>query len=123
MFLFFQLTLICPAVTPEHICIHRNSCCDSPITAICLEVPIVRVHPGAQGQLRYVVSLDEEKFGLARQQRASVSIEKTPDLVDRKSIASQICAQKLTFCATANDAADKAIISEFLHLIENIFES
>lgn len=105
-----HLTFVCPTVTPEDICVLRDEIPPGhTITPICLQILIPMMYPGTGLKIWDTVPLDEEEFGLANQNRACVSSEKTSHIVKMQAYTVRVCTQQMISCTTANDAADEAV--------------
>lgn len=104
MLALHQLTFICPAVTPEDICILRD-----PNTPICLQILIAVSYPGIRLQVWDAIRLNEEELGLTSKSWARISCKKTPDTVQIQAYAVRVCAEKIIRSATGYDATDEAI--------------
>lgn len=85
MVLLLQLTLICPAVAPEDICVGRDRLhAERFLIPVCLQIllPVRRVTRGPGGAAlgaRHTIGLDEEQLGFASQPGAVVRGEEASD--------------------------------------------
>lgn len=89
-----QQTFICPAVTPEEICILGDEITSGhQIKLICLQILIPVNDPGKWLELWDSVLLNKEEFGLASQSWAYIKSKKTPDAVQMHTDAARVCTQ------------------------------
>lgn len=115
---------ICPAMTPENICILRDRITwGMSIKPICLQILVLVLSPVVWLIFCNAVPLKEEEFGFANQCWASISSKLLTDSVHVQARDAWISAQELIGGTTTDDATDKGITLRVLSLSHCLFDS